>query len=165
LLLDVQNDLIADLNTRVVAPLCPASAMKGKLIKTLILVFEIDGKQYAMLTPQLAGIAKKQVGAKVADLAQCRDEIIAKCSLTAGEGDSGRSGPANQVRKGRDHVQAGHPILEVRPEGDALFATGLLEAGEGVAASSPVRAAGAGADVPFLHHVPQVGLAAVVVDR
>ena len=81
LLLDVQNDLIADLNTRVVVPLCPASAMKDKLIKTLTPVFEIDGKQYAMLTPQLAGIAKKQVGAKVADLAQCRDEIIAALDL------------------------------------------------------------------------------------
>jgi toxin CcdB len=81
LLLDVQNDLIADLNTRVVAPLCPASAMKGKLIKTLTPLFEIDGEQYAMLTPQLAGIAKKQIGAKVADLAQCRDEIIAALDL------------------------------------------------------------------------------------
>ena len=81
LLLDVQNDLIVDLNSRVVVPLCPASAMKGKLIKTLTPVFEIDGKQYAMLTPQLAGIAKKQVGAKVADLVQCRDEIIAALDL------------------------------------------------------------------------------------
>lgn len=81
LLLDVQSDLIADLNTRVVVPLCPASAMKGKLIKTLTPVFEIDGKQYAMLTPQLAGVSKKQVGVKVADLAQRRDEIIAALDL------------------------------------------------------------------------------------
>lgn len=81
LLLDVQSDLTADLNTRVVLPLCPASAMKGKLIKTLTSVFEIDGKKYAMLTPQLAGIAKKQVGTKVADLAQYRDEIVAALDL------------------------------------------------------------------------------------
>lgn len=81
LLLDVQSDLIAELNTRVVVPLCPASAMKGKLIKTLMPVFEIDGKQYAMLTPQLAGISRKQIGPKAADLNQHRDEIIAALDL------------------------------------------------------------------------------------
>lgn len=81
LLLDVQNDLVADLATRVVVPLCPAAAMKGKLVKTLMPVFEIDGKPYAMLTPQLAGVSKKQVGAKVADLAPRRDEIMAALDL------------------------------------------------------------------------------------
>lgn len=81
LLLDVQCDLIADLRTRVVVPMCPASVMKGKLIKTLMPVFEIDGKQYAMLTPQLAGVSTKQVGSKVADLAHGREEIMAALDL------------------------------------------------------------------------------------
>lgn len=81
LLLDIQSDLISDLSSRVVVPLCPAPAMKGKLIKTLMPVFEVDGEQYAMLTPQLAGVSNKQVGGKVADLAQCRDEIIAALDL------------------------------------------------------------------------------------
>jgi toxin CcdB len=81
LLLDVQTDLIAELNTRVVVPLCPASTMKGKPVNTLMPVFEIDGRQYAMLTPQLAGISKKHVGASVADLAQRRDEITAALDL------------------------------------------------------------------------------------
>jgi toxin CcdB len=44
-------------------------------------VFEIDGKQYAMLTPQLAGALMKQAGSRVVDLAQCRDEIIAALDL------------------------------------------------------------------------------------
>jgi len=57
-LLDVQSDLLDDLSTRVVVPLCPASAMKGKLVKTLMPVFQIDNKSYAMLTPQLAGIER-----------------------------------------------------------------------------------------------------------
>ena len=81
LLLNVQSDLVADLGTRVVIPLAPAAAMKGKLIKTLTPVFDVDGKPYAMLTPQLAGVSKKQVGAKVADLAKHRDEIIAALDL------------------------------------------------------------------------------------
>ena len=84
---------------------------------------------------------------------------------TVSKVDSGHDRPANQVREGRDHVQAGHPIFEVVPEGDALFAAGLLEAGKGVAALTPDRAAGAGADFALLDHVAQVGLAAVVVDR
>jgi toxin CcdB len=39
--------------------------------------FDIAGKRYVMLTPQLAGIAKRQLGEQVADLAKCRDEMIA----------------------------------------------------------------------------------------
>lgn len=81
LLLDVQSDLVADLGTRVVVPLCPASAMKGKIIHTLMPVFDIEGKQYVMLTPQLAGIGKNQMGVKVADLAQHRDAIVAALDL------------------------------------------------------------------------------------
>ncbi|MBE7421003.1 MAG: Toxin CcdB [Rhodocyclaceae bacterium] len=80
-LLDVQSDLLADLGTRVVVPLCPASAMKGKLVKTLMPTFQIDGKAYAMLTPQLAGIERKQMGAEVADLSARRAEIIAALDL------------------------------------------------------------------------------------
>lgn len=79
--LDVQSDLVADLSTRVVVPLCPASAMKGKLVKTLMPVFEIDGRHYAMLTPQLAGVSMKQVGSKVVDVAQYREEIMAALDL------------------------------------------------------------------------------------
>jgi toxin CcdB len=81
LLLDVQSDLIVDLDTRVVVPLCPASARKGQLIGTLTPVFEIDGKSYVMLTPQLAGISKNQVGAIVADLSLHRHEIVAALDL------------------------------------------------------------------------------------
>ena len=44
-------------------------------------VVEIDGKQYAMLTPQLAGVSNKQIGVKVADLTQSRDEITAALDL------------------------------------------------------------------------------------
>jgi len=81
LLLDIQSNLMEGLGTCVVVPLCPAAAMKGRLIKALMPVFEIDGRQYAMLTPQLAGISKQQVGAKVADLSRHRDEIIAALDL------------------------------------------------------------------------------------
>ncbi|WP_291994957.1 CcdB family protein [Candidatus Accumulibacter sp. ACC003] len=77
LLLDVQSNLIAELGTRVAVPLCPASTMKGQPLKTLTPLLQIDGKQYIMLTPQLAGIQKKHLGTEVANLTQRRDEIIA----------------------------------------------------------------------------------------
>jgi toxin CcdB len=80
-LLDVQSDLISDLGTRVVVPLCPASAMKGKLIRNLMPTFAIEGKHYAMLTPQLAGILIKQLGPKVSDLSEKRNEIVAALDL------------------------------------------------------------------------------------
>jgi len=81
LLLDIQSDLMADLGTRVVVPLCRASAMKGRSIGTLTPVLAIEGKPYVMLTPQLAGVSRKQIGAAVADLRAHRDEIIAALDL------------------------------------------------------------------------------------
>jgi toxin CcdB len=77
----VPSDLVSSLGTRVVVLLCLASVMKSEIIRTLMPVFEIDGRQYAMLTPQLAAVSTKQVGPKVADLAQHRDEIIAAMDL------------------------------------------------------------------------------------
>jgi toxin CcdB len=80
-LLDIQSDLLGTLGTRVVVPLCAASSMRGKLIKTLMPIFGIDGKQYAMLTPQLAGIATRELGVKVADLSGKRTDIVAALDL------------------------------------------------------------------------------------
>jgi len=76
-LLDVQNDLLDDLETRVVVPLCPKSAMKGKALRTLMPVLAIEGESFVMLTPQMAGIPKSELGAPVARLEQHRFEIIA----------------------------------------------------------------------------------------
>jgi toxin CcdB len=81
LLLNVQSDLIEDLGTRVVAPLYPAATMKGRAMRTLTPTFEIDGKQYMMMTPQLAGIPGKLLGASVADLSARRAEIISALDL------------------------------------------------------------------------------------
>jgi toxin CcdB len=81
LLLDVQNDLIAPLDTRVVVPLSPAAAAEGRQLTTLMPSFEIEGSQYSMCTPQLAGVPKSQIGAQVADLAAQRDQIIAALDL------------------------------------------------------------------------------------
>ncbi len=80
-LLDIQSDLISDLSTRVVVPLAPATAMKDTAIKLLMPILDIEGKLHVMVTPQLAGISKKQLGALVADLSSERDAIIAALDL------------------------------------------------------------------------------------
>lgn len=81
LLLDVQSDLTADLGTRVVVPLCPASTMQGRLIRTLTPVLQVEGQPYAMLTPQLAGVPTGRLGNVVTNLAECRGEIVAALDL------------------------------------------------------------------------------------
>ena len=80
-LLDVQSDLIAELSTRVVVPLYDAEVMKGKVLKTLMPVFEVEGNPVVMLTPQLAGAPRKVLGKQVADLSAMRNEIIAALDL------------------------------------------------------------------------------------
>jgi toxin CcdB len=77
----VQSELASELGTRVVIPLSPHSARKGAPISTLMPVFEIEGRKYVMLTPQLAGVPRQRLGARVADLGPHRDAIIAALDL------------------------------------------------------------------------------------
>lgn len=64
-----------------VAPLAPATARQGKAIETLMPIFTIDGTRFVIVTPQLAGVAKKHLGAVVAELSAQRHEIIAALGL------------------------------------------------------------------------------------
>lgn len=75
-LLDVQADLLDGLTTRVVVPLAKLNAIGNKPAEYLNPVFEIEGKKYAMLTPQMAGIPLKALGRKAGSLADHRSEII-----------------------------------------------------------------------------------------
>lgn len=75
-LLDVQNDILEGLNTRVVIPMCPSSALGKRAITNLSPQFEIQGSTYTLLTPQLAGIAFSDLGPAIGDLSEYRTEII-----------------------------------------------------------------------------------------
>jgi len=57
LLLDVQSDLLEPLNTRVVVPLSLAAAAKTRAMEALTPKLGVAGKEYVMVTPQLAGIS------------------------------------------------------------------------------------------------------------
>jgi toxin CcdB len=63
-LLDVQNDLLDNLETRSWF-LCPIATMKEPRLRTLTPVLEIEGERIDMLTPQMAGIPKSELGAPV----------------------------------------------------------------------------------------------------
>ena len=80
-LLDVQTDLLEVLATRVVVPLCKPEVLKGKPAEKLNPVFEVEGRRMVMLSPELAGVSRKALGERIANLAQRRDAIIAALDL------------------------------------------------------------------------------------
>jgi toxin CcdB len=77
LLLDVQSDLLEALATRVVVPLTPAAPARARAMRTLTPVLRFEGKDYLMLTPQIAGIAAHDLGPIAGNFASHRDSIVA----------------------------------------------------------------------------------------
>jgi toxin CcdB len=74
---DVQTDLLRDLQTRVVIPLSKAAALKRKPVSYLTPTLDFDGSTYVLLTPELAGISRSDLGAEAGSLAARRDVILA----------------------------------------------------------------------------------------
>lgn len=75
-LLDVQSDLLSDLATTVVIPLCLAIGGKPLAMARLMPRLEIKTEYYLALTPQLAGISRKELGAVVDNVSGYRNEIM-----------------------------------------------------------------------------------------
>lgn len=76
-LLDIQSNLLDDLRTRVVIPLCPASLAGKAAITKLCPALEIEGNHFIALTQQIAGIDRKSIGREICNLSQHRSEIVA----------------------------------------------------------------------------------------
>jgi toxin CcdB len=77
LLLDVQSDLLEPLATRVVVPLSAASSSRARSMDSLTPTVRFDGRDYLMVTPQLAGIASRELGPIVGNLSESRHAIVA----------------------------------------------------------------------------------------
>jgi len=74
-ILDVQSDLLDTLATRVVIPLIETS--KANLpITRLNPIFEIEGTNVLMSTPELAGVPNSTLGAFVTSLKEYRIDIV-----------------------------------------------------------------------------------------
>jgi toxin CcdB len=68
-LVDVQADLFEDLGTRVVIPLARAVELAGFPTQYLIPVVAFLGRQYALLTPQVAAVVRGELGPQAGSLA------------------------------------------------------------------------------------------------
>ncbi len=77
LLVDVQSDLLEDLQTRVVIPLSKAASLAKKPLSQLMPIVEFERGGYVLVTPQLAGVARSELGAPTGSLAGQRDAILA----------------------------------------------------------------------------------------
>lgn len=74
---DVQNDLLDDLNTRVVIPLVAANQLPGSAIDKLCPIVSWDGEQFVLLTHQMTSVPVSALKAPVASLEHIRDTIVA----------------------------------------------------------------------------------------
>jgi toxin CcdB len=70
---DVQADLLEQLATRVVIPLVPRGT--SMVVRDLNPVARIDGRDYVVMTQELAAVARSLLRRKVGSLADRRDEI------------------------------------------------------------------------------------------
>lgn len=75
-LLDVQDEILEVLATRVVVPLMPLTA-SSRPMDRLNPVLDIAGEEFVASVPELAGVPKSMFGQPVANLATARDDIIA----------------------------------------------------------------------------------------
>jgi len=76
-LVDVQSDLLEPLNTRVVVPLTKAPALTKKPVSHLTPEISFSGDRYVLMTPQLAGINRSELGPIAGTLAEERQAILA----------------------------------------------------------------------------------------
>ena len=80
-LLDVQAELLSALETRVVVPLAPRQGAGRSTLTGLMPTLEIKGKPYIAVTPQMAGIPRRDLGACIGNLSHARSDIIAALDL------------------------------------------------------------------------------------
>lgn len=75
-LLDVQSDSVERLPTCVAIPIAASESLPFKRITRLMPEVKILGVSFVLVTQELAGIPRKQLGEAVADLSENRSEII-----------------------------------------------------------------------------------------
>jgi toxin CcdB len=77
LLVDVQSGLLEPLNTRMVIPLTKSPGLTKKPVSHLTPEISFDGDKYVLMTPQLAGISRTELGSVAGTLAEERQTILA----------------------------------------------------------------------------------------
>ena len=75
-IVDVQDAILDKLNSRVVIPLTPLSNLVKFYPKNLCPEITIEGKEYALLTHQMASVSTRALSNCEGSLAHIRTEII-----------------------------------------------------------------------------------------
>jgi toxin CcdB len=60
-----------------VDPMTKVASLTRRLIRRLMTAVQFNGETYVLMTPQLADIARGELGAPAGSLAQHRNEIVA----------------------------------------------------------------------------------------
>lgn len=76
-LLDIQSDLLSELRTTVVIPVTPSKLAATMRLTRLNPTIIIGGKNFTVMTQEIAGVDRNQLGAQACDLSSHRSEIIA----------------------------------------------------------------------------------------
>jgi len=76
-IIDMQNNLVDDLATRIVAPLASYSKFKNEEIKKLTPRVSYEGQELLILIPQISSMPTKLLKEPIGSLSHLRDEIIA----------------------------------------------------------------------------------------
>ena len=73
---DIQSPLLNSIATRVVIPLVPKAAAPPVLISTLNPLFSIGGREFVLMTQNLASLPVQQLRDPVGTLSPQRDSIV-----------------------------------------------------------------------------------------
>jgi toxin CcdB len=81
LFVDIQNDLLSYMATRVVIPLTPRERHDYDIIHTLAPPITVEGRRYVLLAPQLMHLKASQLGPVVAELNAERPDVLASVEM------------------------------------------------------------------------------------
>ena len=79
--LNVQNDLLDELNSRVVIPFSTPGSIKHRDAKKLCPIIEIKNKEFVLLTHQITTVPESFLSTKVDEVVAFRAEIISAIDL------------------------------------------------------------------------------------
>lgn len=75
-IVDIQNEVIAEVDTRIVMPLGKSSLFGNEYMNRLTPQIEYKGEQLILLAPQLASVPEKILKKPIGTIEHLRDEII-----------------------------------------------------------------------------------------
>ena len=81
MLVDVQSELLQDLETRVVIPLAKRRAFASFPLAVLMPTVELEEETYVLMTPELAGVSRAELGARIGSVAAHGRAITAALDL------------------------------------------------------------------------------------